>query len=232
MATADKKTKAAVEELFKVGAHYGYSKSRRHPSVKPFMFGTKNTVEIFDLEKTSEKLEEAESFIAELGKEKKKILFISGKSELGKIIVDGANAIEALYVAGRWIGGTLTNLDEIRKRINKLADLKEKKEKGELDKTHTKRERMLIDKDIEDLESKFGGLANMDKLPAALFVIDPRQEHIAVKEASNLDIPVVALASSDCDISEIAYPIPANDSSFASVSFFVNRIVEAYKRAK
>ena len=134
------------------------------------------------------------------------------------------------FVQNRWIGGTLTNFDEIKKRINRLQELTEKKEKGELG-MYTKKERLMFDREIEDLEKTFGGLLPMkESLPKALFVIDPKKEFIAVKEAQDLGIPIVALANSDCDISKIEYPIAANDSVLASVKFFTARIVEAYKK--
>jgi small subunit ribosomal protein S2 len=227
----NKTNNSLIEAMFSAGAHYGYSKSRRHPSIKPFIYGAKNKVEIFNLEKTSKSLEEALKFIESLGKENKQILFVSGKEEIKSIFKESALSIDNPYVAGRWIGGTLTNFSEIRKRINKFLDLSQKKEKGELTK-YTKKERLLIDRDIEDLGSKFGGLVDMKELPTALFVIDPKQESIAVTEAEKMSIPVIALSSSDCNIDEIAHPIPGNDSSLSSIKFFVEKVVNAYKEGQ
>ncbi|MCI0620042.1 30S ribosomal protein S2 [Candidatus Wolfebacteria bacterium] len=221
--------KAPLDELFGVGAHYGYKKTRRHPSTAKYVFGVKNTVEIFDLEKTYTKLQKAEAFVSGLAQTRKQILFVIGKPEAAAMVASGAEAVSMPYVAGRWIGGTLTNFDEIRKRVNRLEEIREKKEKGELDK-YTKHERLLMDREAADLEDTFGGLVRMKNLPAALFVIDPREERTAVHEAMKLHIPVVALANTDCDISVLDYPIPANDANIRSIAFFVSRIVEAYKR--
>ena len=219
-----------IEEMFDAGAHYAYSCSKRHPSMKKFIFGTKNNIEIIDLEKTSQELEKAENFVTTLSKEGKKILFVGTKNEARDVIEQAALSIGVSFVQNRWIGGTLTNFDEIKKRIKRLQELTEKKEKGELG-MYTKKERLMFDREIEDLERIFGGLLPMiDILPKALFVIDPKKEAIAVKEAQVIGIPVIALANSDCNIKEIKYPIPANDSSLASIKFFTERIVRAYKK--
>ena len=135
------------------------------------------------------------------------------------------------YVASRWIGGTLTNFTEIRKRIDMMIDLLSQKEKGELSK-YTKKERLLIDRKIEKLERMFGGIKNMVALPKALFIVDPRFEETAMKEAQSLNIPIIALCGSDNNITNIDYPILANDSNIASVKFFVEKIAEAYNEGK
>lgn len=220
-----------IDEMFKVGAHFGYSKSRRHPTTSPFIFGIKNRVEIFDLTKTSDLLKNALDFISSLAKEGKQILFIGGKKEAQELIKKAANSIDMPYVAGRWIGGTFTNFAEIKKRISKLEDLTKQKEKGELSK-YTKKERLVIDRDIANLERFFSGLLLMKDMPKAVFVIDPKKEIIAITEADKMGIPVIALAGSDCDIKGISYPIVANDSTVSSISFFLDEIVEAYKKSK
>lgn len=220
-----------IDEMFKVGAHFGYSKSRRHPTTSPFIFGIKNRVEIFDLTKTSDLLKNALDFISSLAKEGKQILFIGGKKEAQELIKKAANSIDMPYVAGRWIGGTFTNFAEIKKRISKLEDLTKQKEKGELSK-YTKKERLVIDRDIANLERFFSGLLLMKDMPKAVFVIDPKKEIIAITEADKMGIPVIALAGSDCDIKGISYPIVANDSTVSSISFFLDEIVEAYKKNK
>jgi small subunit ribosomal protein S2 len=217
-----------IDDMFKVGAHYGYSKARRHPSAKSFIFGAKNRVELFDLEKTAEALDRATAFVRGLGAEGKQLLFVGGKSEARAIVREAAKSIDMPYVAGRWIGGTLTNLSEIRKRVERLEDLVSKREKGELAK-YTKRERLTIDREIEKLEESFRGIVSVKGMPAALFIVDPKKEHIAVTEARKMNVKTVALASSDCDMSAIDYVIPANDAAQASIKFFVDRIVEAYR---
>jgi len=226
---SEKINKEAVKEMFEVGAHYGYSKSRRHPSVSPYIFGAKDGVEIFDLEKVYGLVEEAKNFISNLGKEGKAVLFVGGKMESLSPIKDAAMSVEMPYVAGRWIGGTLTNFEEIRKRIERLNELTEKKTKGLLA-GYTKRERLMIDREIEKLEKRFGGLEDMKRRPAALVVIDTERENIAVREAIQEGIPVVGIAGSDCDISAITYPIATNDSSITSITYFVRQLVDAYKK--
>ena len=132
------------------------------------------------------------------------------------------------YVDGRWIGGTLTNFSEIKKRIAKYQDLNEKKDKGEL-KQFTKKERLLIDREIEDLRTKFEGIISLEGLPKALFVIDSKQESIAVTEAKKMNIPVIALLNSDCNLNDVEHPIPGNDGSLASIKFFIGKVKEAYE---
>jgi len=220
-----------ITKLFEAGAHFAYSKSRRHPSVSPYIFGVKDNVEIFDLEKTVVLLDSAKEFVAQLAKEEKQILFVGGKHESVGIIKSIGESLDMPYVAGRWIGGTLTNFSEVRSRVNKLNDLSDKKEKGLLG-GYTKKERLLIDRDIEKLEKKFGGLDTMKKLPSAMFVIDSSREDIAVAEALLLGIPVISISGSDCNIEEIKYPIVANDVSIASLTFVSNQIKEAYLSGK
>lgn len=220
--------KKLITEMFSAGAHFGYSRSRRHPSTKQFIFGTKSGVEILDLEKTSLELERAKEFVKSIAKSGKQILFVGTKNEGKKALEDGALSIDMPYVAERWVGGVLTNFTEIKKRVALLEDLRAKRENGELS-VYTKKERLLIDKDIERLERNFSGLVSMKELPVALFVLDPRKESIAVKEAQFLNIPIVALANSDCNLKEVTYPIPGNDSSVSSITFFISQITEAYK---
>ncbi|OGD66845.1 30S ribosomal protein S2 [Candidatus Campbellbacteria bacterium RIFOXYC2_FULL_35_25] len=226
-----KGSEKTIEQMFKAGAHFGYSKTRRHPSVKSFIFGVKNGVEIFDLEKTSVLLEKAKNFVKLLASENKQVLFVASKTEAQKILSAGASSINAPYVAGRWIGGTVTNFTEVKKRIDRFQKLEDDKEKGLLGK-YTKKERLLLDREIEKLGRKFSGLTPLEKLPAALFVIDPKKEMIAIKEALVKKIPIIALASSDCDINDINYPVLANDSSRISIQFFVDEIVAAYEEGK
>ncbi len=229
--TETKANNPTIESMFKAGAHYGFPKSRRHPSTAPFIFGVKNKVEIFDLEKTSEMLEKAKAFVASIAKEGKQILFVGGKNEAREAVKSGAGVIGMPVVPGRWIGGSLSNFPEIRKRIEKLERLTLEREKGELTK-YTKKERLLIDREIVNLERFFGGLVVMKEKPAALFVIDPKREKIAVKEAADLNVPVIALLGTDCNLNEVQYPIPGNDASQTSVKFFVDQIVAAYKSGK
>jgi small subunit ribosomal protein S2 len=224
-------TKQTIESMFSAGTHFGLGRSRRHPTTTPFIFGTKNNTDIFDLEKTQTLLEKAKAYATELGKEGKTILFVGGKKEAAAAIKSSAQSLNVPYVDSRWIGGTLTNFGQVRKRIERYEKLTSEKEKGELAK-YTKRERMLIDKEIADLEKMFFGIVSLTKMPDAIFLIDPRHEKNAVKEAADKNIPVIAVAGSDCNISEVKYPIVGNDSSKASITFFVEEIAAAYRAGK
>ncbi len=217
-----------IDNLFKAGAHFGFSKSRRHPSMADFMFGTKNRVEIFDLEKVVAHLEQSKDFMRTLGNKRQKVLFVSGKNEARDVIKAAATSIEMPYVAGRWIGGTLTNFAEIKKRIARLVDLTTQREKGELNK-YTKLEQLHIDREIEDLEKTFGGLVGMEGLPHALFVVDTKHEEIAVTEAHKMNVPVVGILNSDCNAADAEYYIPANDTGAASIKYIVQELVAAYE---
>lgn len=220
-----------ITEMFSRGAHFGYSRSRRHPSVRPFIFGTKNGVEILDLEKTHIALNTAKEFVKTFAKGGKQILFVGTKNEAKKAIVEAASALDMPFVADRWVGGMLTNFSEIKKRIALLESLLLKREKGELA-MYTKKERLLIDKDIERLERNFSGIVPMRELPSALFIVDPKKESIALKEAQYLGIPIVALANSDCNLREVDFAIPGNDAAVSSIAFFVAQIVGAFKEGR
>ncbi len=227
---ADKSTAndPRINELFKNGAHFGFVKSRRHPSSKPFIYGSKNKIEIFDLEKVKMELEKALKFVEDKAALGASVLFVGGKSEARKAVKEAGDALSMPYVHGRWIGGTLTNFSEIRKRVTKMEELLMQKEKGELGK-YTKKERLLIDREIDKLHLYFSGLVLMKALPKFLVVVDPKKEHIAVSEAKRMNIPVVALAGSDCDLHSVDIAIPANDSSVSSIGYVLAEITKAYK---
>lgn len=220
-----------VDDLFKVGAHFGYSKTRRHPSLKPYIFGSKNRMDIIDLDKTVVMLDKVLAYVENLSREGKQIIFVGNKKEAQKAIIDSATKLDMPYVANRWIGGTLTNFAEIRKRIARLEDLMAKKESGELD-IYTKKEKGILDIEIGNLTKRYWGIMKLKRLPGAILVIDPKKEEIAVLEAIKAKIPVICLSGSDCDISMIDYPVVANDSATQSIEFFLNKIVEAYRNAK
>lgn len=220
-------TKKNIENMFSAGTHFGLSKSRRHPTVAPFIFTTKNGTDIFDLEKTQDLFEKAKAFISNLGKEGKVLLFVGGKKEASLSIKNAAQSLNMPYVDGRWIGGTITNFGQVKKRMERYEKLVSDKEKGELAK-YTKRERMLIDKEIASLEKMFLGIVSLKKNPDALFVIDSRHEKNAIKEAADLNIPIVALLGSDCNMREVNYPIIGNDGSKSSIQYFVDEIAKAY----
>jgi small subunit ribosomal protein S2 len=226
-----KNKESLVKDLFKIGAHFGYSRSRRHPSVSEFIYGFKNKTAVIDLEKSLESLEKAKEFVAKLASEGKLVLFVGTKSEAKGVIKNYAGFIGQPFVTERWIGGTFTNFKQIRARINKMKDYRAKDKAGELS-IYTKRERTMIGIEREKMEKYFAGFEDMDKVPAAMFVVDSDYEKIAVAEAKQSGVPVIALAGSDCDIRNIDYPIIANDSSKSSVEFFVAALGEAYKEGK
>lgn len=221
-----------VDMMFTAGAHFGLPKARRHPSVKEYVYGLKQKIDIFNLEKTETLLEEAKAFAKKLGEEKKILLFIGGKPESHALVKNKCISIEAPFCVGRWIGGSITNFGEIKKRVNKLKKLLDDKESGALGK-FTKLERLYIDRDIEKLQKMYEGLIPLgDRLPDAIFVIDPKRETIAVDEARVKNIPVIAVANSDCDITKVNYPIVANDATKKSIEFFVDEIAAAYEEGR
>lgn len=222
---------ADMQTLYDAGVHVGYARTRRHPTSAPFLYSTKDRTDIFDLEETQKRLEMAASFAASLAQAGKTLLFVGGKHEAASSVRSGAEAAGQPYVAGRWIGGTLTNFKNIRKRIDRMEKLMQDRESGELEK-YTKRERLMIDREIEELQGRFGGIAALRDLPAALFVVDSRHEKTAVEEANQMRIPVIGLASSDCDFSKVQFPIPANDTSVKSIALIVDAISAAYQGGK
>ncbi len=219
---------SVIDKLFAVGAHFGYAPSRRHPSVAPYIFGAKGGTELFDLERTSVCLSDALAFVKTLAVGRKTILFVGSKAEARGALVRAAQRLNQPYVASRWIGGTLTNFSEIKKRINRLLEATDLRERGELAK-FTKHERLLIDREIVDLTNMFGGLRGMAKLPDALVVVDSKQESAAVEEARQLKIPVVALLNTDCDKTLATFPIPANDSSLQTIAFILGEVAQTYE---
>lgn len=218
-----------TEEMFRAGVHYGYSKSRRHPSTSSYIFTTKNGVDIINIEKTEDLLLKALEAVSKFATSGKTILFIGTKPEARQQIIETALALNMPYVGERWVGGALTNFPEIKKRIIKLLDLRDQKEKKELDK-YTKKERLLIDREMDDMTKNFQGLTGITRTPDAIFVVDPKKEHIAVIEARKMKLPVIALLNTDCNLKQIEYPIVANDASVSSITFFLLKIKEAYTK--
>ncbi len=224
-------TTPQIKKLHDVGTHVGLARTRRHPTAVPFIFTTKNRIDVLDLEETSRRLTLALEFVRDLAQAGKAMVMVAGKHEAVKIVRDAAEEAALPHVAGRWIGGTLTNFKIIRKRVERLEKLMKDRAAGELSK-YTKRERLMIDREIEELEGRFGGIVSLRDLPGALFVIDSRHESTAVKEANQLGIPVIALASTDCDFSQVQFPIPGNDTSVKSIRAIVDAVVDAYQEGK
>lgn len=218
-----------VEALFKVGAHFGFSRSRRHATMKSLVYGSKNKTDILDLTKTAPIMETALTYLRGLGAHGKTVLFVGGKPEMKQAVKEVAQALGQPYVAGRWLGGTLTNFNEIKRRIKRMQELTGERDTGASAKKYTKKERVLFDREINRLEENFLGLNGMEKLPDALVIVDTRAESIAVSEAATLGIPVVGIMNSDCDFSAVEYPIVGNDASKDAVAFFLEQVAEAYR---
>lgn len=221
-----------VDRLFETGAHFAQVKSRRHPSMKKFVLGTKSKVEIFDLTKTDAQLATAKTAMAALARDGKTVLFVGGKREVSDQVRAAAERIGQPFVAGRWLGGTISNFIEIKKRIDRLADLQQKRASGELAKTHTKLERVFIDREIERLETRLSGLAGLSKRPDALLIVDTKHEAHATKEANDAHIPVIGIMSSDNDLADAKFPIVTNDASRATVELMLNELASAYEQGR
>ncbi|MEX0930824.1 MAG: 30S ribosomal protein S2 [Candidatus Paceibacterota bacterium] len=221
-----------IEKLFSAGAHFGFSKSRRHPTVKSYIYGTKNGTDIFDLEKTAGLLDTAKAALNEAGRNGKTVLCVCTKDEASKIVNDMARKAELPYVTNRWIGGMLTNFSEIKKRLGRLNELIQEGETGELERKYTKKERVVIGREMEKLTFNFGGVKDFERTPDMLLVVDPRHDQIAVEEANYLGIPIVAIMSSDNDISKVTYPIIVNDALQASITLALGELVDAYTAGK
>lgn len=217
-----------IEGLFQAGVHFGYSKSRRHPTVAKFIHSTKNNTDIVDVESIAMQVDKVATFMKELGSKGKTVLFVGVKPEAKEIVKEKAESIGQPYIVERWVGGVLTNFAEISKRVQKLTDLKKQKEEGSLEK-YTKKERLLIDEEIARMHKLFSGISDMKKLPDVVFVVDPKKEHIAVTESEKMYIPTIALAGTDCNIANITYPIVGNDASLSSVTYILEYLVDAYK---
>jgi small subunit ribosomal protein S2 len=229
---ADTKETADIQRLFDTGAHFAQVKSRRHPSMKPYIIGTKGRQEIIDLAKTAEQIETAKAVMSTLAKEGKTVLFVGGKVEVASLVKEAAQGIGVPYVATRWLGGTISNWSEIKKRVDRLADILEKTETGELAKQHTKLELVKIEREKERLSQRLDGIITLVKKPDALLVVDTKYEKHAVKEANGAGIPVIGIMSSDCNINDATYPIIANDTSRKTVELILSELVDAFAKGQ
>ncbi len=215
--------KMTMEEMLKAGVHFGHKKSRCYPKMNIYIFTTKNGVSIFDLEKTLIKLQSALEFLKKVKKENKQILFVGTKKQARYLLKSAAQRCEMPYVNERWLGGTFTNFKVIKKRVDYLKKEEEKQEAGEF-KKYTKFEQAQKKNEIEKLERKMGGIKNMTELPGAIFIVDPKENVTAIKEAQKVKIPVVALTDSNVDPSKIDYPIPANDDAVSSLKLMLGYV--------
>lgn len=232
MTTTKEGATSFIGRLFAAGAHFGHVKSRRHPSMKSAVLGTKQNVEIIDLAKTGDALERAKGAMAALARDGKTVLFVGGKQEISAAVKQAAESIGAPYVAGRWLGGTLTNFVEIKKRIDRLAELRDKRASGVLAKQHTKLELIRLEREEKRLAERLAGIETLEKRPHMLLIVDTRHEHHAAKEAADLSIPVIGILGSDNNMADAAYPIVANDASRQTVSLILGELASAFAEGR
>ncbi len=225
-------TGPGIDRLFEAGAHFAHVKSRRHPSMKKYVAGIKSKVEIFDLTKTNEQLIAAKTAMSTLAKDGKIILFVGGKLEIADIVKKHALRIGAPYVSTRWLGGTISNFTEIKKRIDRRADLIAKRDSGELAKNFTKLECVRFDREVDRLTERLDGIIGLSKIPDAMVVIDTKHELHASKEAHGAKIPVIGVMSSDCDTADAVYPIVANDASRKTVELILDELATAFEAGR
>jgi len=220
------KKKVSLEDLLEAGCHFGHQARRWHPKMKPYIWTVRNGVHIFDLAKTKEELGKAAAFAKEISAKGGKIVFVGTKRQASGIIKEEAKRCEMPNVYQRWLGGTITNWEQIKKSIDKLVDMREKREEGEYEK-YTKKENILINREILRLERFFGGLVSLEELPEAIFVVDCKKEEAAVKEANMKGIKVIGIVDTNTDPSNVDYVIPANDDAVGSIKLIVSSIAEA-----
>jgi small subunit ribosomal protein S2 len=221
----------SLKDLLEAGSHFGHQAQRWNPKMKPYLFGVQKGVHVFDLVKTKEGLEAASAFVKATAAKGGKIVFVGTKRQAREIVREEAKKAGFPYVEGRWLGGTITNWEQIKKDVNKLAQMGEEKEKG-IYKKYTKKEQALLDKEIKRLESLVGGLIGLEELPEAIFVVDVKKEKTAVKEAAAKKVPVVAIVDTNSDPGMVDYVIPANDDAVGSVRLIVAEIAQAAKEGK
>jgi small subunit ribosomal protein S2 len=221
-----------IDRLFAAGSHYGFRKSRRHPTVVPFIFGSKDGNDILDLEQTADLVAAATQFVEEAAKQGKTILFVGTKNEAVAVVKHHAAMVSAPYVVNRWIGGMMSNFSEIKKRINRLETLKHEKEAGELDRKYTKKERVILNREMQKLETNFGGISTLTRPADVMIIVDPRHDVIALDEARDLKIPVIGIMSSDCDVSKVTYPVIVNDALQSSLALVLGELTTAIERGK
>jgi small subunit ribosomal protein S2 len=214
-----------MKELLEAGVHFGHQTKRWNPKMKKYIFGKRNGIYIIDLQKTLKLFKEASSFIADLAGQGKRILFVGTKRQAQDAILEEANRCGMFYVNNRWLGGTLTNFSTVRKSIERLKEIEAIL--GDAEKEMSKKERAALDHERDKLQKNLIGIREMDGLPDALFVIDPKKEYIAVKEAKKLRIPVVAIVDTNCDPEDINYVIPGNDDAIRAIRLFTQKIADA-----
>ncbi len=215
-----------MKELLEAGVHFGHQTRRWNPKMKPYIFGARNGIHILDLQKTVRLFKVAYEFIVRTVSEGYSVLFVGTKKQAHDAIVEESERCGMFYVVNRWLGGTLTNFQTIRKSIARLKELETMKREGGFSR-YTKKEALKLEKELAKLEKNLGGIKDMDELPGAIFVVDPKRERIAVREARKLGIPVVAITDTNCDPDEIDFIIPGNDDAIRAIRLFCSRIADA-----
>ena len=227
----DIKINLNIEEMQTAGVNFGHAISKLHPKMKQYVAGVKNTVHVFDLEKTAKEFENALKFIAGLAKEGKIILFVGTKIQVREIVKNAAIACGMPYVADRWLGGTITNFDTISKRVQYFKDFERKKASGDLEK-YTKKERLMFDRELETLKHKFDGIKDMSKLPDAVFIFDMKKDITCAREAKRKGIPIIGVVDTNIDPSMVDYIIPANDDAISSIKYILEKVQETILNSK
>ena len=221
----------SMKQLLEAGVHFGHQTRRWNPKMAEYIFTERNGIYIIDLQKTVKKVDEAYNFVREVSEGDNSILFVGTKKQAQEAIAEEAKRVGMFYVNNRWLGGMLTNFKTIRKSIDRLYQLEKMEEDGTFD-LLPKKEVLRLKKEMEKLEKNFGGIKEMKKMPAAMFVVDPRKERIAIAEAKRLGIPVVAIVDTNCDPEEVDYVIPGNDDAIRAVKLIVECIANAVLEAK
>ena len=216
----------SMKQLLEAGVHFGHQTRRWNPKMAPYIFTERNGIYIIDLQKTVKKLEEAYNFVRELSAEGKSVLFVGTKKQAQDSVKEEALRAGAYYVNARWLGGMLTNFTTIRRRIERLNQLRTMETDGTFD-LLPKKEVIKLNLEIEKLEKFLGGIKDMKDIPGALFIVDPRKERIAVAEAKKLGIPIVAIVDTNCDPDEIDYVIPGNDDAIRAVKLISGAMANA-----
>lgn len=219
-------SKVTFEQLLEAGVHFGHLKRKWNPAMAPYIFMEKNGIHIIDLHKTVAKLEEACNALRQISKSGRKVLFVATKKQAKEIVAEKIGAISMPYVIERWPGGMLTNFPTIRKAVKKMASIDRMAQDGTFG-NMSKRERLQVNRQRAKLEKNLGSISDMSRLPAALFVIDVLKEHIAVKEARKLGIPVFALVDTNSDPNIIDFPIPSNDDAAMAISLMLDIVTKA-----
>ncbi|MEE4196518.1 MAG: 30S ribosomal protein S2 [Bacteroidales bacterium] len=221
-------SRTSFNELLEAGVHFGHLKRKWNPAMAPYIFMERNGIHIIDLQKTEAKLDEACNALKQIAKSGRKILFVATKKQAKEIVADKVAPTKMPYVTERWPGGMLTNFPTIRRAVKRMATIDKMATDGTFDNL-AKREKLQITRQRAKLEKMLGSIADMTRLPAAMFVVDVLKEHIAVREAQRLNIPLFAIVDTNSDPNNIDFPIPANDDASKSISLILDKVTEAVK---